>query len=1681
MFARNRRAFAGLSALVVLLLVILTISRRSVPVVAPAPLVHGTAPEDPNSSYSNPDQFFAYHAAIRGAENSSVYPPSYRMKAFNKAVAARKQPGRKLAWVERGPANAPGRTRAVIVDPDDPSHRTWFAGSVSGGLWKTVDGGVSWESLTDHLPNLAVSALAMAPSDPDVIYIGTGEGFVIDHYSHVGGSGIFRSTDRGRTWTQLEATAKDPAFRFVNRIVVDPNDPQTVVAATNEGIFRTSDGGSAWKNVYRHRQGFRVQDLRAVPGNFDVQFATVHGSAILRSADAGRTWEVSLDKFVGGQGGRMELAIASSSPSIMYASAEGSTGFDGNYRTRGLYRTSDGGRTWNPVDIDGSTDLLGGQDGYNQTLAVHPYDTDRVLLGRVLLGEVSVATGIQERRYVGDFVNHQVWSSLIFLGFDGNFQGWLQTGDEVDEILDVTPSDLVSIEFRFGPGRSQKAHRYTVSQTSAEAAANKLDLPFSEYEYQDYVDVPFEVWDIDYNRQLMVSFRDDANDGEFNPAASPQWHTMHARGVLDTLPWEVVAVHGYAYGANEANERLSRDGGIVNRLLYYLVPIMATSEEWDPEILTDSYLRFTVDQAAFLSGASNRHAANCCVHVDHHNLILIPVDEARGEFKVLNANDGGVHFSEDGGETFTGSTGYNTTQFYGLDKKPGENVYIGGTQDNGSWLSGNNPQSDASWEHVLGGDGFDALWHATDARLVLASIYSNRIYRSEDGGRTFASIERPEHSSPFFTVLSNSRDVPDRVFAIGARGVWRSVDFGANWQVIPIPGRQWGFSFAGKVRVSLANADVVWAGYRMDDNGPVRGTMHVSLDGGERFRPTTIPVFAPGVIISGLATHPHQDSSAYVLFSAYGQPKILHTTDLGQSWQDLSGFADSQDGESTNGFPDVAVYDLLVMPHDPDIIWAGTEIGLFESTDGGTYWEYADNGLPAVSVWQMKLVDDQVILATHGRGIWTIDLPSAEASTGFGPVLGPDFVFFADGVNPRIKGYDGRIVMNPDDNGPDRDVLRFDYGPGAYRSFGFARNEGVNLTPNRARQDLLHARLRISPQNRGLEGLSLVLEDKTDGNRRVDGSADLPFRASWWIPEDLRDGMWHDVVVPLPPETWEALEEARLSGRLTGLAAHWHYDGAETPAGLRVARDGRGPDTAERPELWREFEWTNVHALGIVWDGGEGGGPVWVDYAYLGQPGLDLSQASQRAAAVPRVSVIQGEDGNVISWDGVPDAGGYHVYVSREPIADVSADGVSLLQRVSASEEAFSATHQVEVPHPSFTPLEAHYAVTSLGPYGAENADVSASTASVSLTNPSSAPVIVELTESESAQLKSAVEQGAVTRAGFPEWMTPLRLDSRRSSPGDGGSVVQDDNDLSGTFWMAQSPENELFVYAEVQDDIVKLAGESVPPGDSWQYDSFEIGLGNYDVRDITGGSMLTGTPHRSLERGIHADYLLRVSAHGDGSRNYIYAGGSLNSAIPGSAAAFDVLRNADGTGVGWSALAVIPLDAIQNAEVGDLVLDPVTDTELRLVPLNIALNDADQAGVRDSQIQWSTRPNADGNWWHSPVQWPVVAMVGRATWTGVAGAPAELPVTFSLNQNYPNPFNPQTTITFTLASDEPVTLAVFDALGRRVAVLLDRKELARGNHTVTFGAQGLASGVYFYELRAGNAFLESKRMMLVK
>jgi hypothetical protein len=252
---------------------------------------------------------------------------------------------------------------------------------------------------------------------------------------------------------------------------------------------------------------------------------------------------------------------------------------------------------------------------------------------------------------------------------------------------------------------------------------------------------------------------------------------------------------------------------------------------------------------------------------------------------------------------------------------------------------------------------------------MITSLYYNQLYRTQNGGGSWSSITSTssknvgDTKAPFVTRIGNSPQYPDRIFIAGKDGVSKSENFGQSWQDIDLT-TGWGYSGVSHVEVSDANPDVVWAGCRMTSTIKV----FVSVDGGTTFNATNSYPVSLGTL-SGLVSHPTRPSTAFALFSFAGTPKILRTDDLGNSWKDISGYS----GTSA-GFPDVAVYSFLVKDTIPETLWAGTEIGLFISDDSGKSWWYSDSGLPSVSIWEMKRKGNQVMLATHGRGIWSVNL-----------------------------------------------------------------------------------------------------------------------------------------------------------------------------------------------------------------------------------------------------------------------------------------------------------------------------------------------------------------------------------------------------------------------------------------------------------------------------------------------------------------------------------------------------------------------------------------------------------------------------------------------------------------------------------------------------------------------------------
>ena len=332
--------------------------------------------------FDKPDQAMEEEVALRSEVGKPMaYRGSWRFRAFNQAMLNQTESQQKTAalnWVERGPANFGGRTRSIIVHPTQTD--TWWAGAVGGGIWKTTDAGANWTCQTDNMPIISVTCMAICTSQPDILYAGTGEGFY--NTDAVIGDGMFKTTDGGTTWQQIASTVSNSNFRYVNRIIVDPDNPDFLVVATNSGVYRSTDGGSSWTETFNN--GNRVQQIIANPDRFNSQFIAVNSSGIYKSTDGGQTWRYVSEEIA--DHNRIEMAIAPTDTNIVYASP-----VNGDYGLLGFFRSSDAGDTW--VNYGNSVNWLGSQGWYDNALIVSPIDPDLIIVGGINIFRVTINGG----------------------------------------------------------------------------------------------------------------------------------------------------------------------------------------------------------------------------------------------------------------------------------------------------------------------------------------------------------------------------------------------------------------------------------------------------------------------------------------------------------------------------------------------------------------------------------------------------------------------------------------------------------------------------------------------------------------------------------------------------------------------------------------------------------------------------------------------------------------------------------------------------------------------------------------------------------------------------------------------------------------------------------------------------------------------------------------------------------------------------------------------------------------------------------------------------------------------------------------------------------------------------------------------------------------------------------------
>jgi photosystem II stability/assembly factor-like uncharacterized protein len=269
-------------------------------------------------------------------------------------------------WTWLGPGNIGGRVRSILVHPTVTS--TLWCGGVDGGVWKSTNSGAAWFPLNDFMANLAIASMVLDPTNPNILYAGTGEAMY--NFDAIRGAGIFKSTDGGTTWYQLPSTI-NTFFQYVGRLAVCPTNHLVLLAATRSGVFRSVDGGTNWTQ----RLTTECVDVTYHPSDGSQALASGYDSQAFYSQDGGQSWTAAsgfpvLSGFVVG---RIELAYAPSNPNVVFASVDNNSGE--------MYMSTDGGRNFALRST--GYQYLGGQGWYDNVIWVDPTVTNVLVVGGI--------------------------------------------------------------------------------------------------------------------------------------------------------------------------------------------------------------------------------------------------------------------------------------------------------------------------------------------------------------------------------------------------------------------------------------------------------------------------------------------------------------------------------------------------------------------------------------------------------------------------------------------------------------------------------------------------------------------------------------------------------------------------------------------------------------------------------------------------------------------------------------------------------------------------------------------------------------------------------------------------------------------------------------------------------------------------------------------------------------------------------------------------------------------------------------------------------------------------------------------------------------------------------------------------------------------------------------------------
>ena len=649
-----------------------------------------------------------------------------------------------------GPGTMSGRVTSIAVPHNEPE--VIYVGTASGGLWKSTSAGVTWDATFDDQPTQSIGAVALSPLNPDLVWVGTGEGN--PRNSHTSGRGVFKSLDGGMTWSFMGLAGT----RNVHRILIHPRDPNTVfVAATGSawgdseerGVYKTTDGGLTWSHILSVDERTGCAELIMDPSNPDKLFAAMwsfrrqpwtfqsggEGSGLYVTHDGGQTWDqrTSDDGLPEGELGRMGLAMSAANPDVVYALVES--------EDYALYRSNDGGVTFQRQSTDSD---VGNRPFYYAEIHCDPMNEDHVYS---LWSMVSKSTDGGRTfdiilPYSGVHPDHHAMyihptdPNYLINGNDGGLNISRDGGDHWTFVNNLPVGQFYHIavddEEPYNVYGGMQDNGSWVGPSAVWHADGIRNEDWQEVLFGDGFDVqPTGDGDVYAMYQGGALNRVSLN-------------TLRSTGIRPVSP-DSVALR-FAWNAALALDPNDRDG------LYFGSQRVHHSADRGRTWTTLSPDLTTNDPEKLEQATSGGLTIDATKAENHCTILRIEPSPSRPNELWVGTDDGRLQHTTDRGQTWTD----HSAQLKGLPT--------------GSWIP-----------------FIQVSPHSPDEVYVVANNYRRNdwapyLYRTMDGGKSWKRLVYGEDVPAHVQCVVQDTDAPDLLFLGTEEGLYFSVDRGVNWR-----------------------------------------------------------------------------------------------------------------------------------------------------------------------------------------------------------------------------------------------------------------------------------------------------------------------------------------------------------------------------------------------------------------------------------------------------------------------------------------------------------------------------------------------------------------------------------------------------------------------------------------------------------------------------------------------------------------------------------------------------------------------------------------------------------------------------------------------------------------------------------------------------------------------------------